>query len=712
MAAWPSKEKALSNTLYKLQSVTMAEPPAVPPLQFATSTRTYTEVVQTPVYEMFDSVTGQSLGRVAVRSGEQLSATIRGIRSVDVAFRNRSGTYTGQVRENYVAFIQYYFVGYELTRTLKTEKVVYDTPGRPIDRTPKVTVAQNAWDAYAWSNLAMRSTMRVKFNVGDGPQQLIAGISALQPEPGAPKQSFVAHGFLIDGQTAYVHSAKQYGIPPAPGSTNYFRNFVNLVGGEEFRVGIHGGMAFYFVDADLIASMPSNVPGLDMRLGAVLYSPESTVTEPDIEPWTAGGRGTLVLQLGAIGSQGGYSQGAVSFGIATVASHRAGKARIGLHIRGSGRAVANTGTLVIPGVFTFNCFGYSGKTARGTLVLPAVHAIGAESGYAQGTAKLYAITSGNASAIRTSNDALVVTLDTMVGDLATFPHRSVGATVGASGAFSAQHVPAVRLTTRASGRSRYVASLIWFGELAAKTGMDVLWRGQRVMDVSLVGDVDSVAGLQGLLVVTADLDAQATAQASLTSARMLLGSMAAGAQVDVGMSASQVLEAALSALTYGGVSLLDPGAAHSVWSVLPENGASASYESFPFNSFARIGGRNYGASDTGIYELEGGDDAGAPIHASIHLGKRNFDSPALKGISYAYLGVSSTGRMVVRVTAPDGKSYLYQTRRSDDYMATQRADFGKGLRAHFLGLEIYNQDGADFTLDKLEFVVNELKRRI
>lgn len=710
MAAWPSKEKALNNTLYKLQSVTMVEPPPVPPLQFATTTRTYSDVEQVPVYEMVDSVTGQSLGRVAVRSGEQMSSTIRGIRSTDVTFNNRGQIYTSQVQQSYVAFINYYFVGYEMVRTLKTEKVVYEAPDRPIDRTPKVTVTQDAWDARAWSNLATRSAMRVKFKVGSGP--LIAGISALPPAPGAAQQSFVAHGFLVQGDTAYVHSATQYGIRPAPGSTNYFKNFVPLAGGEELRVGIQGNTAFYFVDSELIATMPSNVQGLDMRLGAVLYSPDSSVTDPAIEPWSAGGRGTLVLRLGTIGSQGGYSQGEVLFGIATSGSHRAGKARFGLHIRGSGRAVANTGALVIPGVFTFNCFGYSGKTGRGTLVLPAVHAIGAESGYAQGTAKLYAITSGNASAIRTSNDAIVVALDEVVGDMASFPHRSVGATVGASGSFSAQHVPAVRLTTRASGRARYVASLIWFGELAAQAGMDVLWRGQRVMDVSLVGAVDSVEGLQGMLVVTADLDAQAAAQASLTSARMLLDSMAAGAQADVAMSASQVLQEALSALTYGGVSLLDPGAAHSVWSVLPENGASASYENYPFNSFARIGGRNYGASDTGIYELEGGDDAGVPIHASINLGKRNFDSPALKGISYAYLGVSSTGRMVVRVTAPDGKSYLYQTRRADDYMATQRADFGKGLRAHFLGLEIYNQDGADFTLDKLEFVVNELKRRI
>lgn len=710
MADWPSKEKALSNTLYKLQSVTMAEPLPVPPIHFATMNRTYSEVVQVPVYEMVDSVTGASLGRVAVRSGEQMAATIRGIRTTDVTFNNRGQTYTSQVQQSYVAFVNYYFVGYELVRTLKTEKVVYETPGRQIDRTPKVTVTQDAWDARSWSNLATRSAMRVKFKVGAGP--LIAGISALPPAAGAPQQSFVAHGFLVQGDTAYVHSARQYGIPPAPGSTNYFKNFVPLSGGEELRVGIQGNTAFYFVDSELIASMPSNVQGLDMRLGAVLYSPASSVTDPAIEPWTSGGRGTLVLRLGAIGSEVGYAQGSVEFGLSASGSHRAGNVRLGLHIRGSGRAEANTGTLVIPGVFTFNCFGYSGKTGRGTLVLPAVHAIGAESGYAQGAATLYAITSGNASAIRTSNDALVVLLDAMVGDLATFPHRSVGATVSAAGTFGAQHIPAARLAARANSRARYTASLIWFGELAAQARMDDLWRGQRVMDVSLVTDLDAVDGLQGLLVVTAAIHGEATAQADLTGGRVLQERLNDGAQGDLSLSANQVLQEALRALSYGGVALVDPGRASSVWSVVPANGASAAYEGFPFNSFARIGGRNYGASDDGIYELEGDDDAGSPIRSSIHLGKRNFGSPALKGISYAYLGVSSTGQMVVRVTAPDGKSYLYQTRRSDDYMATQRADFGKGLRAHFLELEVYNQDGADFTLDKLEFVVNELKRRI
>lgn len=701
----------MNNTLYKLQSVSIATPPPVAPIQFATKTRTYTEVVQVPVYEMVDSVTGESLGRVAVRSGDQLAGTVQGIRSKDVTFNNRGRRYNGQVSESYVAFINYYFVGYELVRTLKTDKVEYETPGRPIDRTPKVTVAKDAWDARAWSNLATRSTMRVKFKVG-GAGSLIAGISALQPEPGAPQQTFVAHGFLVQGDTAYVHSAAQRGVLPAAGATNYFKNFVHLTGGEEFRVGIQGNTAFYFVDSELIASMPSNVEGLDMRLGAVLYSPDASVTDPDIEAWASGGRGTLVLRIGAVGSESGYAQGAVSFGFAASGSNRSGKIRLGLHIRGSGRAEANTGELVIPGVFTFNCFGYSGKTARGTLVLPAVHAIGAESGYAQGTALLYTITSGNSSAIRTSNDALVVALDEMAGDLASFPHRSVGATIGASAAFAAQHVPAARLTARANSRARYTASLIWFGELAARARMDDLWRGQRVLDVSLVTELDSVTGLQGLLIVTADLHAQSSAQASLTSGRMLQEQLDASAQGAMEVSASQVLQEALNALSYGGVSLLDPGKPHSVWSVLPDNGASSAYEGFAFNSFARIGGRNYGASDTGIYELAGDDDAGIPIQASINMGKRNFGSSQLKGIANCYMTVASTGQMVVRVTTPEGQSYMYETRRADDFMRVQRADFGRGLRAHYLGLEVFNQNGGDFDLEKLEFIVNESKRRI
>ena len=154
-----------------------------------------------------------------------------------------------------------------------------------------------------------------------------------------------------------------------------------------------------------------------------------------------------------------------------------------------------------------------------------------------------------------------------------------------------------------------------------------------------------------------------------------------------------------------------PGQNVSVWSVNAETGASAAYEDYPFNSFATIGGRHFGAASDGIYELVGDDDAGVPIQAHLNLGQRNFGTSKLKAMPYAYLGVASDGLMVVRVTT-EGASYTYKARAASAEMQTQRVDFGRGLRANYFTLELMNENGADFDLDVIELAATPLTRRI
>ena len=44
-------------------------------------------------------------------------------------------------------------------------------------------------------------------------------------------------------------------------------------------------------------------------------------------------------------------------------------------------------------------------------------------------------------------------------------------------------------------------------------------------------------------------------------------------------------------------------------------------------------------------------------------------------------------------------------------MQAQRVDFGRGLRATYLNLEITNDAGGDFDLERLEFVVQASTNR-
>lgn len=149
-----------------------------------------------------------------------------------------------------------------------------------------------------------------------------------------------------------------------------------------------------------------------------------------------------------------------------------------------------------------------------------------------------------------------------------------------------------------------------------------------------------------------------------------------------------------------------------VWVVNADTQASSFYEGYPFNSFAKIDGRYYGAKTDGVYLLEGDDDDGVPIQASASFGKQDWGSKQRKQLMKAYAGMSSTGVMVLKVVVNDTTEYLYEARRADAHMRTQRFDLGHGLRANFVTFELFNQDGCDFELDSIEFHATELNRKI
>ena len=147
------------------------------------------------------------------------------------------------------------------------------------------------------------------------------------------------------------------------------------------------------------------------------------------------------------------------------------------------------------------------------------------------------------------------------------------------------------------------------------------------------------------------------------------------------------------------------------WAVNLDGFGSTTYSGFPFNSFANIGGRYFGAAMTGIHELEGDDDAGAPIQASIDFGVVSFGSTLKKTVAEAYLGMSGTGHLFLKIVA-DGQEFIYRTRSYSEHMRAQRVTLGKGLRPNYAGLQLFNDDGADFALDSVEFVPVTLSRRI
>jgi hypothetical protein len=147
------------------------------------------------------------------------------------------------------------------------------------------------------------------------------------------------------------------------------------------------------------------------------------------------------------------------------------------------------------------------------------------------------------------------------------------------------------------------------------------------------------------------------------------------------------------------------------WVVNMDTKASTRYEQFDFNSFAFVDGHYFGAQQDGVYLLEGDDDHGDPIRASINFGLQNFGTSLMKHVPDVYVGVASDGRLVLKVKS-DAETYFYTQRDASEFTRTQRFDLGRGLRNSFFEFELFNQDGGDFDMESIEFVVVTMSRRV
>jgi hypothetical protein len=159
---------------------------------------------------------------------------------------------------------------------------------------------------------------------------------------------------------------------------------------------------------------------------------------------------------------------------------------------------------------------------------------------------------------------------------------------------------------------------------------------------------------------------------------------------------------------------IGPQGLNELWVMNTEGGGTTQYEHYPFNSFAKIGNRYYGAGDDGLYLLEGPDDAGQPIAASFGLGQLDFGSPQLKTVTYCYLGTAA-GAMRLEVQALlNGcpSTYRYPARGHGRSMREVRFDLGRGLRSSYVMPTFYNCNGSPFEVDAVRFLVAESARRI
>lgn len=176
----------------------------------------------------------------------------------------------------------------------------------------------------------------------------------------------------------------------------------------------------------------------------------------------------------------------------------------------------------------------------------------------------------------------------------------------------------------------------------------------------------------------------------------------------------EVIESVSETAALGGIIRL-PDAEYVAWVVNSENLALSRYSGYAFNSMSAFRNTYLGATDTGIYELEGDDDAGTDIDARIRTGLMEFGSSRKKAMPAAYLGYTADGSLGLKVTTTDGGTRTetwYKLTVTKDAPDTARIPVGKGLKARYWGFELVNVDSADFEVDHLHLYPVVLTRRI
>jgi hypothetical protein len=141
------------------------------------------------------------------------------------------------------------------------------------------------------------------------------------------------------------------------------------------------------------------------------------------------------------------------------------------------------------------------------------------------------------------------------------------------------------------------------------------------------------------------------------------------------------------------------------WCVNVKTNAVSRYSGWPVSSASR----GYVTVPTGVCMLSGGT---AKLEGHISLGKKDFSAENLKYLPACYVGAASDTPMELRVTTPAHEDYRYEARSCSDDMQIHRIDPGKGLRANWYDLSLYNTEGSDFALASASFAPVASGRRI
>ena len=182
---------------------------------------------------------------------------------------------------------------------------------------------------------------------------------------------------------------------------------------------------------------------------------------------------------------------------------------------------------------------------------------------------------------------------------------------------------------------------------------------------------------------------------------------------DMELTHEQVLLSIFSPTVLEGVEIgaayIQPNGSVTTWAVNTRTNATTEYQNYDFRSFARMGRRYIAASSTGLYELDGDDDAGTDIIARLRTGLAQFAGSRFSSLKAVYLGLRGDGEFLLKIVEADGTERGYKV--LVDSSRTAKVQTGKGLRSRYFAFELVTT-GQDFDLDAIEMVPILNQRRV
>ena len=135
-----------------------------------------------------------------------------------------------------------------------------------------------------------------------------------------------------------------------------------------------------------------------------------------------------------------------------------------------------------------------------------------------------------------------------------------------------------------------------------------------------------------------------------------------------------------------------------------KNKALTIFNNYLFNSLCAFGGKHFGATSTGIFDLDAdkNKDNGVMIEWNWKTGYLDLEQIQKKKLVEAWLSYKTDGDIKFTVMQPNGEEYEYILQGIDPTETGLRLKFGRGIRTKYVALNVSNIDGSSIDLDELK----------